>query len=268
VALLRPYRVSVTVQEALAYLDAIGQPLRLLALYKHFFPAEFGASKGAPFPVGSQVYSDKELEFFRLIDSQLFPLAYWFIDQTEDDIEERDIFIPVWPEMLIDPEKAWIGRLRQGWQLLFITAGMFRDGDLGSVDEEFGRLIERAASLPELTATRFQNIIAAFEGLEGPLRHVPMACRVIDQSTDCVWLDAFPDQAYGPTIQQEWSIEGVVWLRDEYETRQEITANVDSLLDWLEAGHENRVRLLEIWESALAVGPQDEEDGDGAEGEE
>ncbi len=68
VALLRPYRVAVTVREALAYLEGIVAPLRLLALYKHFFPEEFAASKAQAFPAGGALYSDREVEFFQLIN--------------------------------------------------------------------------------------------------------------------------------------------------------------------------------------------------------
>lgn len=250
VALLRPYRVAVTVAEALEYLAGIVGPVRLLGLYEHFFPEEYTASEAAPFPTGSQLYSDKEVEFFNLLKSRYFPLAYWFEDLDNDEMEEREELIPVWPETT-NLEDEWLINFRPGWQLLFILSGVMRSGELGGVDDELAEVLERAAAVPELDPALFQHIRRTFEGASGHLRHVPMALRMIDHSTDCVWLDAYTDSAYGPTIVQPWCIEGIEWLRDEYEKCEEITADVDGLLAWIEAGHENRLHLVELWESAV-----------------
>jgi hypothetical protein len=111
-----------------------------------------------------------------------------------------------------------------------------------------------------MTPGLFERITAKFEPQAMPLCHVPMALRMIDHSTDCVWHDAYSDMAYGPTIQEPWGIRGIEWLREEYEKAQEISADVVSLLEWIEASQENRLRLLQVWEQALEAAPMTEDE--------
>jgi hypothetical protein len=126
---LLPFRLPLTVTEALETLRATIEPYQLLALYKHYFPVEYEKSKARKFVRAKEVYSPAEYEFFALVNECIFPLAYWFVDMTEEDFGEqeegRDPIIPVWP-IGFDPEEGYFGELTVGERFVLALSGMDR----------------------------------------------------------------------------------------------------------------------------------------------
>ncbi|MCP9496558.1 MAG: hypothetical protein MSG64_19115 [Pyrinomonadaceae bacterium MAG19_C2-C3] len=76
-----------------SYLSRIKESLPVLNLYREFFPQDWARSVKSPFGTSkdSAYYSEREVEFFHLVDERVVPLSIdWYLDW-----EERCPFVPV-----------------------------------------------------------------------------------------------------------------------------------------------------------------------------
>lgn len=252
VEVLRAYWVPDTVPSALTYLRGLIAPLRLLALYKHYFPDEFAASKASTTLADNQVYTDAEIDFLRLVDSRLFPLAdhaisYYveeWVDEYPDPSERpdpREFPIPVWPTGLMDWEEANRAYFRAGMRFLMeMVAPAYEYVDDPLADElEAARELNLWGRSPDgdqrLDEVKLHALLVMHPRKYKPLRALPKALDMLSRDTDCVFLDAYQDEALGPSIEAFWGIEDMEWLILEHKKAQEYEAEVNKFLDWLEA---------------------------------
>jgi hypothetical protein len=253
---LQPFRLPVTPHVALDMLRATLEPYQLLALYKHYFPTEYAKSKARLFVQDKEVYSPGEYEFFALVNECLFPLAYWFMDMTEADFAEmgdgdpeRESNIPVWP-IGYDPEENYFGELSLGLRFVLALSGMDRPGkgdDYGFEPE----LVEDMWELPMADGNLIQELLRRCEEIPEPLKSLPQAIAYVWKETGNPWLDAYEDTALGPTIQQDWSREGVDWLLEHFDAATGIKRRVEALFEWLEESFENRCEALLLYSDCV-----------------
>lgn len=250
--LLAPYRVPVTPTEALTCLETILEPIRLLALYKHYFPEEFAKSKAEMLP-REYAYSDAEIEFLRLVDERLFPIwehvIMWHMDEGE-----RDTVIPCAPQAM-EVYNRELEDFESGWHLLFILERFVRLDDLpdGSPCQEWvDDLWEYLTWLPEryIGPFTFEQLDALGHTLEGPLKHLPMAVRMLHEGTGNAWLDITQEMA-AQDRSVHWSRDWVDALAEEWGEAKEIQTQVNELIEWLEEDRTNQRQLFDLYRQGL-----------------
>ena len=93
---LRSVRI-IPAREAIEQLAVWQESSRILLLYRRYFPQPFAhstASNLMPIHHNEHGYSERELEFFTLVDQHLFPLPEMMFD------EERLSSIPIYPHIV------------------------------------------------------------------------------------------------------------------------------------------------------------------------
>ena len=93
---LRSIRI-IPAREAVGQLAVWQESSRILLLYRRYFPQQFAHSTAStliPIHQNEPGYSERELEFFTLIDQHLFPLPEVMFDM------ERLPSIPVYPHIV------------------------------------------------------------------------------------------------------------------------------------------------------------------------
>jgi hypothetical protein len=235
---LRTRLPPLTLAEAIPPLRTEWEQQALLACYLHFFPKEFARTQARleRDPL-REAYSPAELEFLRLVDTQLFPIPY-LIDEdfTALDPEERQWAIPIVPcgrdwydEDVIEP----------GWQVLLLLAGYALNC--------FGLTLQQQPDFEQLLAVvqeaqdKMTWLLQRAASAPAPLSSLPLALKVIQLTTDTLWLDTTPEQ---PAEGLLWCIDNVELLRCEWEASEQITARVNELAEWLGVAPLARLREL------------------------
>lgn len=236
--------------------------INLLWLYAEYFPAEYAASKAAFFPSAEDYayfrecngedgkpHSAREHEFFDLVDSRLFPLAYWW-----RDIEQRLDFIPTCSEIgdwYEDEPDNYRPSLKLAGALLSQGAWETPEGVL----KDMGLL--RQGRLPEPIAPNqidWDALLRACEEQPEPLRHFFHAVEVMDHSTGVVFIDH--DCQCGDCYRFEWTKENIDALIEENKRGQAIFAKVHALDTWIEGSPTERVaEIVRLWNRALKPKP-------------
>lgn len=120
--LLASFEIAFSVSEALDYLAKVDDVFGKLYLYQKFFPQEYALSQAQALPARSEVYSQRELEFFRLVDRQLFPVRWEMYEDENFNDCNRDQLI--WITSLgCDWWDGDIEQFKEGWQILLVLAG-------------------------------------------------------------------------------------------------------------------------------------------------
>lgn len=258
--LLAQYRVPVTPSEALECLSTIVEPVRLLALYKHYFPKELAESKAQLLPGPDCVYSAAEIEFFNLVNAHLFPLWDYILEWQIDE-DQRDMVIPCAPQaMEIRDREA--DDFREGWHLLFVLEGQKAIDDLPEESPCLELREELEAYCTVLRAKRSLDYEGPFTWAQlgeigqregGPLVHLETAIRMIHESTGNAWLDISQELAL-EARDVFWTREWVDVLAEEWKEAGVMLRDVCTLIDWLEEDIENQRRVLQIWQQGLLEG--------------
>ena len=206
-------------QDAVTQLGVWADATHLLQLYHRFFPDEFArstASVAIPYVNGEPLYSEREIEFFRLVDERLFPLSDPF-----DDV--RFPFIPICP-LGVDwdsPHKehlaieAALGLLTGGQE--FPTAGLPLDLEIIRVDET------------EPDWEMFKRLCA---GERNVLQDFPLVLAWVAQSTGNVWLDTPP---YTNAYDCEWEASTIEYLAREWQLARDLITRIQRVSERMEA---------------------------------
>ena len=283
VEILRPYWVPASVSEAQRYLHEHVAPVRLIGLYKHYFPDEYRRSEASMTVQPGEMFAEAEKEFFRLVDNRLFPLyedgldylveeyaAEWrdvdYLDEGEGRPDPRDFAIPVMPTGLPGWRESWPQDYRAGWRLLMAAvAGAARDDRENLPAPLTPELLDAAGQLnlfsqapggwARLDWTRLSELCVGMVGEDTPLRALPNALNMLDCDTGCVFLDAFPDEALGPTVEAYWTREDMDWLIEEYKKANEYDAPVYRFLEWLETDGGHMHRTIDLLKGCIVEDP-------------
>lgn len=247
------YTVPCTVPQAINFLADYWEPCKLMALYQHYFPAEFAASALSAHRPARGVYTQAELEFFRLVSERLFPLEEIWLDEAEGRFD----VIPVTPHGLewVESDPA---DFRPGWQLLlrlYMTClGEWNEGEDGDpgpnaspevpseIQEDLAALLPKGGAVT-LDWRKLSDLCRTGRVAE-PLRHLSLCFDVIGHDTGCVWLDA---DSYYHTIHAVWDRENIDWLTTEWAECLQKSEGVNALIEWLEESPGNMRQAVKLW---------------------
>ena len=223
-------------RQAMAQLAVWQDASRILQLYRRYFSQEFArstTSTAVPIYGGEPGHSERELEFFRLVDQRLFPLPEVMYDM------ERLPSIPLYPQGIDweDERENLRVSLRAAMALVSDDDSMLWEAWLpanlrptsGERNWElFDELCRRSRGL----AVRFP-LLLEFVGLD-------TGNPWLDSNWECCW-ENYP-----------WEEAAMEYLRKEWRKAQHIFAQLNPLLDridqhpryWL-------MRLVKLWNSAI-----------------
>ncbi len=234
---LRAIRLT-PAREAVEQLSVWQESSRILALYRRYFPQQFTSSSAntrIPIRQNEPGYSDRELEFFNLIDQHLFPLPEMMFDM------DRLPSIPLYPQG-IDWEDE-----RDNMRLSLRAA-------MALVSDDDSMLWE--AWLPKplrpLSGQRDWDRLAEMcRTAKGLIARFPLLLEFVSLDTGNVWLDTNWECCWE---EYPWEETAMEYLKKEWRQAQRIFDQLNPLLEamdkhpryWLK-------RLVMLWNRAIKV---------------
>ncbi len=223
------------VGRSLDRLDGLRESSRILSLYRMHFPQRFAsstASTSVPPRADECGYSERETEFFTLVDRELFPLPEFLLES------ERLPSIPVYPQG-VDWEDD-----RENFRLsLRVTMAMVSGED----EEDWSRWVPRDLH-PDNSPrnwTKFESLCKRAGGLTSRL---PLLFDFVTHGTGNIWLDTSWEYSYEDL---PWEERSMTYLIDEWRKAQQISARLDPLLDHIDAHPRYWLRrIVTLWNDA------------------
>jgi len=212
-----------TVSGALDYLSGLRFRFNLFHLYQHFFPEEYARSEASPYPPpNSRGHSPREIEFFELVLSRLFPI----LDAGVLDDEDRFDGIPIEVcgityddadqlEVCCRVIGAAIGALGLDW-----------DDVTGEWPVDLPRPLARKPD-KALDLDKFEALCRKRGGLWA---HVPAIARMVCLETGNDFLDLTYET---PLEWPPWTLENVEYLRQEWTGADRMLSQVQEIMEWL-----------------------------------
>ena len=248
---LQSYQLPLSPLSAINYLLNISHQYQLLGLYQHFFPVEYQHSQASQerekVDLESELPSEREREFMRLVNSKLFPLdLYWVNECEEDSFVLLQIPLDVCG---INGEGAFIDDFGLGQQLLILLA---HPELVETTDSADAAVIHEWALeqilFGEIDFRKFKRLCAA----KGePLTGAPLAIEMLEQNTNNIFLDCY-DPEYIGLCDRKWSIANVNFWTEHWKEADAMLAQINKLLTWLEANPlANFTQLVELWKACL-----------------
>jgi hypothetical protein len=234
---LRTIRLT-PAHEAVGQLSVWQESSRILSLYRRYFPQQFARSTAnthIPIRQNEPGYSDRELEFFNLIDQHLFPLPEMMFDM------DRLPSIPLYPQG-IDWEDE-----RDNMRLSLHAA-------MALVSDEETMLWE--AWLPKHLRPlpgrrdwdRLTQLCRASKGLSARFL---LLLEFVALDTGNVWLDTNWECCWEEYAWEEVAME---YLKKEWRKAQRIFGQLNPLLDQMDKHPRYWLKqLVTLWNSALKV---------------
>ncbi len=224
--------------------------LELLKLYERFFPSAYRRSKASTTLAHLTGYSPKEIEFFRLVNRRLFPIAdFWDIWEPEE--LERTFSIPLETEAL---EASAMSDWPPFWKIMFTLANPEAAAEwMREIDwNELETLLPPGAELP-LCVTQGGgvrvNYTAFFKAAAEwtpRLRELKLVFEYATQGTNNSFLDV-DDEMLGYSELPDWSVESLEWLTKEWQAAEAMLKRLHSIRKWLEAKPARLARLIALW---------------------
>jgi hypothetical protein len=252
---LQSYQLPLSPKSAINYLLNISHQYQLLGLYQHFFPVEYQHSQGSPDRIKqeleqdleSELPSEQEREFMRLVNSKLFPLDLYWVDECEEN--SFALFQIPLEVCGINWEDALLDDFGLGRQLLILLI----HPELGETTASADAAVLHKWALEqipkdEIDFRKFKRLCA----LRGePLTGAPLAIEMLEQNTNNIFLDCY-DPEYICEGDREWSIANVTFWTEHWKEADAMLAQINKLLTWLEANPlANFTQLVELWKACL-----------------
>jgi len=234
---LRTIRLT-PAREAVGALSVWQESSRILLLYRRYFPQQFArsiANTHIPIRQNEPGYSDRELEFFTLIDQHLFPLPEMMFDM------DRLPSIPLYPQG-IDWEDE-----RDNMRLSLRAA-------MALVSDEESMLWE--AWLPKHLRPRpgrrdWDRLAQLCRASKGLSARFLLLLEFVALDTGNVWLDTNWEGCWD---QYGWEEAAMEYLRKEWRKAQRIFEQLNPLLDLMDKHPRYWLkRLVTLWNSAIKV---------------
>jgi len=253
--------VTLSVDEALAGLSrrrmvSVGQAcrclsdtldsVRILSLYKQCFPRQYARSSSPLLIAGDDRYTEREYEFFRLVNQHLLPLPDEVMDDWPDN--QRDEYIPLTP-MGID----WTENLDEWSFPVQVLATLAMGADAG---DEMLDAIGPGTPVPVglggdhvLNWKRFASLCRRAGGL---MAWVPAALEVVGHDTGILWLD-LTFETLDACPMYLWTQEGMRELANEWRKAKKMLDKTQAVLDWLDLNPRPLAQVIEFWNRAIEV---------------
>ena len=220
-------------RDAVAQLGVWADATRLLQLYRRYFPDEFTRSTASvtiPRIGGEPGYSEREREFFHLVDEHLFPLC--------DYETERLPSIPVYPKGIDwdDPPETYCLAIRA-------VMALFVDHDFPWTNWLPPTLhIETG----ELDWDKFKQVC---QYGKGAVRQFPLLVELVAHDTGNLWLDYSFDYDWESFECEEAALN---YLTREWQRARDLIAQINRALERMDAHpHHYLTRLVRLWNRAV-----------------
>jgi len=221
---------------AVEQLGVWAESTRILQLYRQYFPQQFArstASTSIPIHQDERGYSERELEFFRLVDEHLFPLPEMMFDM------ERLSSIPIYPQG-VDWEDE-----RESMRLSLRAA-------MALVSEDDGMLWEAwlpSHLRPERGERDWDRLAETCRNAKGLAVRFPLLLDLVALNTSNLWLDQNWECCCDDYPWEEMAVE---YLKKEWRKAQRIFAQLNPLLDHMDKHPRYWLRrLVKLWNGAL-----------------
>jgi len=221
---------------AVEQLGVWSESTRILQLFRKYFPQQFArstASTSIPIHQDERGYSERELEFFRLVDEHLFPLPEIMFDM------ERLSSIPIYPQG-VDWEDE-----RENMRLSLRAAMALVSDDDGMLWEAWLPLHLR----PERGERDWDRLAEMCRNAKGLAKRFPLLLDLVALNTGNLWLDQNWECCCDDYPWEEMAVE---YLKKEWRKAQRIFAQLNPLLDHMDKHPRYWLRrLVKLWNSAL-----------------
>ncbi|MBE9224123.1 hypothetical protein IQ264_01370 [Phormidium sp. LEGE 05292] len=234
---LRKYQIPLSGGDCFEYLQFLQLQATLLHLYQELFPTQWNNSTTGLFQKScSVVYTDRELEFLKLLNSW-FPIEYY--DDLEA-IEERYEEIPIYPQNFswwnedfeqLNPVEQFIISLL-GWGY-----------DLEEWESVFGFTPTHITPPEQIDWEKLEQLSLANEA---PLQYLYNVVSIIDRSSDCIWID-ITDECWESL---PWTKENILYLKNQWELAVELSQQMAAFSEWLTVNVEHRYKAFNLWNQA------------------
>ena len=234
---LRSFRI-IPAREAIEQLAVWQESSRILLLYCRYFPQPFAHSTAStliPIHQNERGYSERELEFFNLIDRHLFPLPEMMFDM------ERLSSIPIYPQG-VDWEDE-----RENMRLSLRAAMALVSDDDTMLWEAWLPPYLRPES-GERDWDRFAELCRNAKGLAV---RFPLLLGLVALDTGNMWLDVSWECCWE---EYPWEETAMEYLKKEWRKAQRIFAQLNPLLGQMDKHPRYWLkRLVKLWNSAIKV---------------
>lgn len=213
---------------------------RILHLYRRYFPQEFARSTAStviPNQGGDRGYSEREEEFFRLVDQRLFPLPEFLFDT------ERLPSIPIYPQGLDweDERENFRVSLRAAMAIVSDEDGMFWETWLP-------KDIRPASG--EREWSKFLNLCRK---AKGRATRFPLLIQLAAHDTGNMWLDTSWEYSWEEYF---WGEQEMEFLIREWRKARRFFAQLNPLLDQMDKHPRFWLRrLVQLWNQAIKGAP-------------
>ena len=221
---------------AVEQLGVWAESTRILQLYRRYFPQPFArsnASTNIPIHHDERGYSERELEFFRLLDKHLFPLPEIMFDM------ERLSSIPIYPQ-----GADWEDE-RENMRLALRAA-------MALVSDDDGMLWEAwlpSSLRPERGERDWDRLAEMCRNAKGLAKRFPLLLDLVALNTGNLWLDQNWECCCDD---YPWEAMAVECLKKEWRKAQRIFVQLNPLLDQMDKHPRYWLRrLVKLWNSAL-----------------
>ncbi|MDM9383533.1 hypothetical protein QUB80_22865 [Chlorogloeopsis sp. ULAP01] len=235
---LELFKIPIICKETIIYLENLSQKANLLSLYQKLFPEQWNESitpldrKAHP----DCIYSDREIEFIQLVDSNLFPVE--FVDEIEacDKYE----YIPIVPQIIEWWENDFEGLETSEKFLLSVMGNGYQ---LEYWEEKFGFEPDYIARVEDID---FQKLVKICNKFKSPLQYLATSLSILDYSTGNIWLDT----TYETGDWWDWTEENIVFLAQKWQEATIMLDQFQELSDWIKTSVANRNKIIRIWNKA------------------
>jgi hypothetical protein len=191
-----------------------------------------------PVQGGERGYSERELEFFHLVDQQLFPLPEMMFDM------ERLPSIPIYPQGVDWEDEPENVRLP-----LRAAMAMISDGDWCSWENWLPKRIR-----PEAGERDWKRFVRLCRKARGLAARFPLLFQLAAHDTGNLFLDTTWEYCWE---EFPWGEKEMQYLAKEWRKAQSIFAQLKPLLDRIDKHPRYWLRrLVKLWNAAVKVPPE------------
>ncbi len=214
---------------------------RILQLFRRYFPQEFARSSAStviPKQGDERGYSERELEFFRLVDQRLFPLPEMMFDM------ERLPSIPIYPQGV-----DWEDDSENLPLSLRAAMALISDGDGCSWESWLPKHIR-----PEAGERDWSRFMRLCRKAKGRATRFPLLIQLAAHDTGNMWLDTSREYSWEEYF---WGEQEMEFLIREWRKAERIFAQLNPLLDQMDKHPRYWLRrLVKLWNAAVKVPPE------------
>ncbi|MCC5604934.1 hypothetical protein [Nostoc favosum] len=232
---IQSFKIPITCLTAIIYLENLSKRVNLLSLYQKLFPEEWLESTISidkqSHPASG--YFDREIEFINLVNENLFPIEY--IDEIEFSCEHDSI--------LVSPQRVewWYEYFEElEYSEKFLLSLMGQGYNISQWELNFGFTPDYIALAEEIY---FETLVKLCRRYKSHLQYLDIAIRIIDYSTENIWLYVTCETSDW----LEWTYENIIFLGQKWKEAVSMMEKSNKLNHLLETSLYARKAAVRIW---------------------